>query len=98
MRLIDADALLKNAGIFEKQIGGRGNGKSILSMAKAWLFSEVDNAPTINPDDLRECGRWIINPDGYYPYCSECKGEPKHGEMTNYCPNCGAKMDGKEQT
>lgn len=38
-------------------------------------------------------GRWIICSDGYYPYCSECKEEPKHGEMTNYCPNCGAKMD-----
>lgn len=39
-------------------------------------------------------GRWIISSDGYYPYCSECKEEPKHGEMTNYCPNCGAKIDG----
>ena len=38
-------------------------------------------------------GRWIISSDGYYPYCSECKEEPKYGEMTNYCPNCGAKMD-----
>lgn len=41
-------------------------------------------------------GRWIISSDGYYPYCSECKQEPKGGNMTNYCPHCGAKMDGKE--
>lgn len=40
-------------------------------------------------------GRWLINSDGYYPYCSECKEEPKHGEMTHYCPNCGARMDGE---
>lgn len=40
-------------------------------------------------------GEWKINPDGYYPYCSECHTEPKNGVMSNYCPECGAKMDGK---
>lgn len=38
-------------------------------------------------------GRWEINLDGYYPYCSNCKAEPKSGKMTPTCPNCGAKMD-----
>lgn len=38
-------------------------------------------------------GKWLINPDGYYPYCSVCKAEPKHGEMTKHCPECGARMD-----
>ena len=37
--------------------------------------------------------RWEINSDGYYPYCSNCKAEPKSGKMTETCPNCGAKMD-----
>lgn len=41
-------------------------------------------------------GRWEINCDGYYPYCSNCKSEPQGREMTLYCPNCGAKMDLKE--
>lgn len=37
-------------------------------------------------------GKWIISSDGYYPYCSECHYRPeKH--MTNYCPDCGARMD-----
>ena len=36
--------------------------------------------------------RWIINSDGYYPYCSACMTEPQNGEMADYCPNCGAKM------
>ena len=40
-------------------------------------------------------GKWKINSDGYYPYCSECKGEPGSGKMTDYCPNCGARMDGE---
>ena len=42
-------------------------------------------------------GRWLINSDGYYPYCSVCKEEPKSGIMTHYCPNCGCRMD-KEAT
>ncbi len=41
-------------------------------------------------------GQWFINPDGYYPYCSECHEEPEGGKMTKFCPNCGAKMDGEE--
>lgn len=28
--------------------------------------------------------------------CSACKGEIADGERTRYCPNCGAKMDGKD--
>ncbi len=41
-------------------------------------------------------GHWIISCDGYYPYCSECTKEPPGKEMTDYCPNCGAKMEGKD--
>lgn len=39
-------------------------------------------------------GRWVINSDGYYPQCSQCMDEPQGGVMTDYCPNCGTKMDG----
>lgn len=39
-------------------------------------------------------GRWIINSDGYYPQCSECMSEPRGREMTKYCSDCGALMDG----
>ena len=41
-------------------------------------------------------GRWIISSDGYYPYCWDCKARPKGGNMTKYCPNCGAKMKGAD--
>ena len=37
-------------------------------------------------------GKWEVSCEGWYPYCSECGQEPKGG-MSNYCPNCGAKMD-----
>ena len=39
--------------------------------------------------------RWLINSDGYYPYCSACMAEPKDGIMTDFCPSCGARMEGK---
>ena len=42
-------------------------------------------------------GKWLICSDGYYPYCSECKNEPQGRVMTDYCPNCGAKMDGGDK-
>ena len=48
MRLIDADALLESAGIFEAKACARGCGKSIMSLAKTWLFNEVSKAPTID--------------------------------------------------
>lgn len=37
-------------------------------------------------------GEWLISSDGYYPYCSECKNVPKGGNMTDFCPSCGAEM------
>ena len=37
-------------------------------------------------------GQWLINCDGYYPYCSRCGHEP--AKMTKYCGGCGAEMDG----
>ncbi len=39
--------------------------------------------------------RWLISSDGYYPYCSACMAEPEDGKMTDFCPSCGARMDGK---
>lgn len=40
-------------------------------------------------------GHWLINSDGYYPYCSICKNEPQNRVMTKYCPSCGAYMKGE---
>lgn len=46
-------------------------------------------------EDTKVFAKWEICCDGYYPYCSNCKNEPKNKEMTDYCPNCGAKMKGR---
>lgn len=50
-----------------------------------------------NDVTLVKHGKWLINSDGYYPYCSECRSEPDGGKMSRYCPNCGARMDGDER-
>lgn len=62
--------------------------------AIAKLFNELvvlDELPSIHP----KTGQWLINSDGYYPYCSICKNEPQGRIMTDYCPNCGAYMKGE---
>ena len=57
------------------------------------VFDTIDNFPTADVAHVRH-GHWIINSDGYYPQCSECMSEPRGREMTKYCGECGAKMDG----
>ena len=55
------------------------------------LFEKiVDIMPSVQPE--QKTARWLINSDGYYPYCSACKEEPKNRTMTDFCPKCGAKM------
>ena len=57
-------------------------------LIKEWL----EQIPAVQPE--KKIGQWLINSDGYYPYCSTCKNEPKSRTMTDYCPNCGAYMKG----
>ena len=57
-------------------------------------FQQSDVAPVVH-------GRWIH--DGYringgidWCHCSECGKSDNFCARTNYCPNCGAKMDIKD--
>jgi len=65
------------------------------------MLGDVDDAPTISPDDVRGAGMWIkldahkgmeqykcsaCNNPMYVP---ECMGKP----MYSICPVCGAKME-----
>lgn len=55
------------------------------------IFTDhIKRLPIVQPE--QKTARWLINSDGYYPYCSACKGEPKNNTMTDFCPKCGAKM------
>lgn len=82
MRLIDADALKEKITV--PALGGH---------KRYYVWALIDECPTIESKQEIHA-HWEINSDGYYPYCSNCKTEPKGREMTDYCPNCGARMDG----
>jgi NADH pyrophosphatase NudC (nudix superfamily) len=64
----------------------------------------IDNFKSIPPADVEEVrhARWVWGNGKRAPNCSYC-GEQTYwadewGYVTeNYCPNCGAKMDGKEK-
>lgn len=55
----------------------------------------INDIPAADVQEVRH-GKWEIDCNGYYPYCSNCKEEPDSGVMSDYCPNCGARMDGEE--
>lgn len=68
--------------------------KAVIEWCKDECIRQGYAMPTADVVELRH-GEWSINSDGYYPYCSICKTEPKNGVMSKYCPECGAKMDGE---
>ena len=88
MRLINADAL-ETHEIYE------GEWKMVV------YADDIDDAPTIEAEPVRH-GEWIFSPDHAEGACTMCNfkiyGRPYNNTYLivpyNYCPNCGAKMDG----
>lgn len=77
MRPIDADAFKKMLAEEEIEI------------------PMIDDQPTVDAVPVRH-GKWLSREEGVvYPFwerytCSACG---KHADNTEYCPNCGARMD-----
>lgn len=93
MRPIDADALCE-ALKFEKWYADTNQDRSIgryLGLMRA--LENVHTAPTIEPV---KHGRWEGKDDPMTWTCSNCGYHTFRYNNTPYCPNCGAKMDGKE--
>lgn len=65
---------------------------SLRSHEKSEIIGLIDCQKDASTDNDAE---WIISSDGYYPYCSKCYHIPD--EMTNFCPECGSKMKGRER-
>ena len=97
MRMIDADALLKHAGIFEVKACARGCGNSILNFAKAWLWNEVNIAPTIDAVPVvrcRECKH--CDPENYHcdhPMSTAAPLRRKPDDFCSYGEKEGADND-----
>ena len=61
----------------------------------------ISRTPTADVQEVKH-GRWLMDSSGA-EYCSECLRYPFDdgeyhisGWVSEYCPHCGAKMDGKE--
>ena len=63
------------------------------------ILDEIEAIPSADVAPVRH-GRWIRRKSchtqtGFIDKCSVCQNILVHlGRKTNYCPNCGAKMDG----
>ena len=95
-RLIDANELYAKLGKMSRepyyQHGGEDYYVGIADAAGA-----VYEAPTVDAVEVVH-GRWILADDGDGDVCSVCGTDfcnviYETGNW-NYCPNCGAKMDG----
>lgn len=104
-RLIDADALLNE---FLKRYTERERNRNLVFAAceiKQDFADMISDFPTVDAVEVVN-GRWIGVDSSYWRWshdgahtvehitfrCSECAR--KSIIKTNYCPNCGAKMDG----
>ena len=84
MRLIDADVLIQALGELKTIITG--------VMYSEDVVNTINSAPTIDAQPVVH-GRWkSVDYDIAYE-CSVCN-HPTEYNLSNYCPNCGAKMDG----
>lgn len=85
MKLIDAEPIIKNLSAMETQLGY--DAISIDGMLKALREAEeIEAAPVVH-------GRWIRYSDCGVTRCSNCNWNIEECFDSNYCPNCGAKMD-----
>lgn len=97
MRPIDADALKEQA--YESREWSHGGHPFVVEV------DDIDDAPTIDPDDLRPKGEWVIKVPNGLQRCPEC-GSVRPFVSTeddgveywsgSYCIVCGAKMGGGE--
>ena len=91
-RLIDADALVFSRVRIAHEDGTIGGYNAVV------MSSVINNAPTIDAEPVRH-GKWnkVKHYDNVFScsYCGELTTETVMGEPRfNFCPMCGAKMDG----
>lgn len=77
---------------------------TMLREGKIDCLMDEHHSISIDPEDLRPKGRWVVSGCGF-DTCSECRKVYSDGWFSihgfkprmkfNYCPNCGADMRGK---
>ena len=92
MRLIDADEARLQRGFFER----------VTNVPK--FYEWLDSLPTVDAVPVKH-GKWetpqrhgAITYDKHaYAECSCCHTPQYLARGMNYCPNCGARMDGEDE-
>ena len=102
MRLIDADRLENVFNIWLKEAlfcapDDNTEGAAIFS-----CLCQLQDAPTIDPEELRTRGHWIDRspeaPQWAKSFkCSNCGGFVDDDRF-NFCPRCGARMEDNDET
>lgn len=83
MRLIDADVLEREGWVMHRTYQSDAH-------TMTYEVKHPSDFPAIDAEPVRH-GKWIMPRHDSRPLCSECG---KFGdERTDYCPNCGAKME-----
>ena len=97
MRLIDADELMEK--FYDIEFNAKhelfGESRDLALEGLKHIKKALKGMPTIDPV---KHGRWKFAKD-VYASCSVCGVTILlfNAENPNYCPHCGAKMDGKEE-
>lgn len=90
-RLIYAEDLLGSLKRKVCIIGGSRNGKT-MALFEAILRKLIEMTPTVDAAPVVH-GKWEKREFGMARECSEC-GHCEIYVLPNFCPDCGAKMDG----
>ena len=95
--LIDAVESIDWYSVYKgKLTAGAPNTENALYKASS-IYAVIDNAPSADVAPVRH-GRWVEKEKytfGIMYDCSLCENRIlDNGHPWNYCPNCGAKMDG----
>ena len=89
MRLIDADAAI--TAVLERTYPPA-------QFARV-VQEAIDSVPTVEAVEVK-LGKWLYDTDDIYDpncKCSVCGNRELALLRWNYCPNCGARMEGDEQ-
>ena len=94
-RLIDANELLKKVQ-FRLPIDNQN--AEVIAGCVDITRRLIENSPTVDAVEVVH-GRWVDNgiPESMLSGCSVC-GFTCGAYSFNYCPNCGAKMDGGNES
>lgn len=99
MRLIDADWIVQRLEAWQDQLAETYGENDEYVLCIGEVLMKIDDTPTVNVPDIK-VGEWKGKPIAGYSTvrCSEC-GDVfmENTGKWNYCPNCGAKMDGVEE-